>query len=148
MKISKNLLRAIAYLPIYVACIAPAALMWQRPVALALLYAVIAVGLLLWRHSASDLVYFFVPFFFGPAGEYFAVQQGAWNYNGSTTLPIWLPFVWGIAGLFMKNVSETLAGRDVVEEASGPLDGPSGAMSDREGDSRLRGSASSANTVS
>lgn len=100
----------MVYLPIYVICIAPAALMWQRPVALTLVYAVAAAGLLWWRHSRADLVYFFVPFVLGPAGELFAVQGGAWGYDGAGMLPIWLPFVWGLAGLFMKNVSEALAG--------------------------------------
>jgi hypothetical protein len=104
--------RAIAYLPIYLLCIAPAALLWQRPVALTVVYGIAAAGLLLWRHSRSDLVYFFVPFFCGPAGEFFAVHQGAWTYGGDSVIPIWLPFTWGIAGLFMKNVSQALAGGD------------------------------------
>ena len=110
MKTSSPWLRAAGSLLIYVACIAPAALMWQRPLALAAVYVVIATGLLAWRHSRADLVYFFVPFFMGPAGELFAVRYGAWTYEGTETLPIWLPFVWGIAGLFMKNLSEALAG--------------------------------------
>ena len=125
MRNSAKVLRATAYLPIYVACIAPAALMWQQPVALALVYVVIAAGLLFWRHSASDLVYFFTPFFLGPIGEFFAVQRGAWSYDGSKTLPIWLPFVWGIAGLFMKNVSEALTGDEGTKETSDSLDGSS-----------------------
>ena len=103
-------LGALGYLPIYVVCIAPAALLWRQPLALAVFYAVASAGLLLWRHSRADLIYYFVPFVFGPAGEIFAVRGGAWSYaEAGESIPIWLPFVWGIAGLFMKNMSEALA---------------------------------------
>lgn len=119
-----RLLRAVSYLPIYVVCIAPAALLWNQPVVLALVYAVTSVLLLAWRHSTTDLVYFFVPFFLGPAGEIFAVRGGAWEYSAHTsTLPIWLPFVWGIAGLFMKNVSAALAGSDLESMSDRDADG-------------------------
>ena len=109
MKTRESLLQTVKYLPIYVACIAPAALLWQKPMVLTLFYLVTALGLLSWRHSAEDLIYFFVPFVFGPAGEFFAVQQGAWSYAGTPLIPYWLPFAWGIAGLFMKNLSEALS---------------------------------------
>lgn len=109
-----RLLRAVRYLPIYVACVAPAALLWHQPAVLTFVYAVTSVLLLAWRHSTTDLIYFFVPFLLGPAGEIFAVRGGAWVYSDqTTTLPLWLPFVWGIAGLFMKNVSAALAGSDL-----------------------------------
>lgn len=118
MKISHPWLRAVAYGPVYILCIAPAALLWHRPLLLTWLYVAACIGILLWRHSRSDLVYFFVPFFMGPAGEYFAVRSGAWTYTGETVLPIWLPFVWGLAGIFMKNVSEALSGNASSQKGS------------------------------
>lgn len=128
MKIA-SALRASRYLPIYAVCILPAALLWQHPVALTILYAAAATGLLLWRHSSSDLIYFFVPFFMGPAGEFFAVKGGAWEYSGASVLPIWLPFVWGIAGLFMKNLSEALAkSEDTRTSRSNPASGREAAV--------------------
>ena len=116
---SSRWLRAAAYLPIYALCIGPAALLWRQPIVLAVIYIVVSAGLLLWRHSKTDLVYYFVPFFLGPIGETFAIQGGAWTYaNHELLFPIWLPFVWGIAGLFMKNVSESLSGRQSSAELS------------------------------
>lgn len=112
---AKPWLRAASYLPIYLFCVAPAAFLWQRPVTLTVVYAIASLGFLIWRHTTADLVYFFVPFFLGPAGELFAVQQGAWSYPETRLLPIWLPFAWGIAGLFMKNVSEALSGKHSPE---------------------------------
>ena len=104
-----RILSALRYLPIYLLCIAPAALLWERPLLLTLIYALASVGLLAWRRSPADRIYYFVPFVFGPAGEYFAVRFGAWDYALTDTLPIWLPFAWGIAGLFMKSFSEAVA---------------------------------------
>ncbi len=111
MTMLKTWMRAAAYLPIYVVCVVPAALMWRQPLALALVYVVVSIGLLWWRHSRSDLAYYLVPFVMGPAGELVAVRGGAWAYADTGAVPIWLPFAWGIAGLFMKNVSEVLSGR-------------------------------------
>ena len=60
-------------------------------------------------HSKSDLVFYFVGFALGPVGEFVAVYFGAWKYSKPLYLiPIWLPFLWGIAALFMKKLSETL----------------------------------------
>lgn len=115
---ARSLLRAMKFLPIYVLCIGPVVFLWQRPVVLTVVYGVLAAALLLWRHSASDLAYFFVPFFLGPAGEFFAVWKGAWTYSLTETLPIWLPFTWGIAGLFMKNASESFTAPDRSPAAS------------------------------
>jgi len=118
---SSRWLRAAAYLPVYALCIGPAALFWHQPILLAVVYIVVSAGLLMWRHSSSDLVYYFVPFFLGPIGEIFAVQGGAWTYADDDLLfPIWLPCVWGIAGLFMKNVSESISGRQSDGERSPP----------------------------
>jgi hypothetical protein len=59
-------------------------------------------------HSRSDLIFYFVAFSLGPAGEVVAVYCGAWEYSKPFYLiPIWLPFLWGIAALFMKKISET-----------------------------------------
>ncbi len=108
MKKSRALLQAAKYLPIYVVCIAPVVLLWQRPVTLTLVYIVASAGVLLWRRKSTDLIYFFVPCVLGPVGEFFAVRAGAWKYAGEHLIPLWLPFAWGLAGLAMMNISEVL----------------------------------------
>ncbi|MEE8526698.1 MAG: hypothetical protein V3T72_22400 [Thermoanaerobaculia bacterium] len=101
------LLALLKYFPIYIAAIGLAGLMWQRPVTLTLCYVVIT-ALILWRyHRRGDLIYFVVPFFMGPLGELLPVRLGAWEYSKPLALiPLWLPFAWGLAGLFMRRVSD------------------------------------------
>ncbi len=102
-------IHAARFLPIYLLCVGPAAFLWSKPVLLVVLYIILAVALLIRWHSRTDLIYFAVPFVLGPAGETLAVTYGAWSYSGvRTLLPVWLPFVWGIAGLFMKKTCEAL----------------------------------------
>jgi hypothetical protein len=60
-------------------------------------------------HTKSDLIFYFVAFVLGPLGELIAIYFGAWGYTEPFYfIPIWLPFLWGIAALFMKKLSETL----------------------------------------
>ncbi len=97
------------YLPIYIACIGCAGLMWQRPIVLTVCYVAISVLLLTKYHTRGDLVYFFVPFFMGPLGELLPVAFGAWTYSKPLfVIPLWLPFVWGVAGLYMRRTSQVL----------------------------------------
>lgn len=100
------MLKLLRYLPLYIACIAFAGLLWQRPVVLCLVYVSIS-ALVLWKyHCKGDLIYFFVPFFMGPLGELLPVALGSWTYAKPLwMIPLWLPFVWGLAGLFMRRTS-------------------------------------------
>ncbi|MEM7354198.1 MAG: hypothetical protein AAF657_25565 [Acidobacteriota bacterium] len=102
-------LQLLKYLPIYITCIALAGLLWQRPLGLLCLYVAISV-LILWKfHAKGDLIYYFVPFFMGPLGELLPVALGAWTYSKPLwMIPMWLPFVWGLAGLFMRRTSVVL----------------------------------------
>jgi hypothetical protein len=53
--------------------------------------------------------FYFVAFVLGPLGELIAICFGAWSYaEPFYFIPIWLPFIWGIAALFMKKLAETL----------------------------------------
>ena len=109
------LLRLLRYLPIYVACIGLAGLFWQRPLVLTILYIAVSVVVLTRYRSRGDLIYYFVPFFMGPLGELLPVGLGAWTYaEPLVMIPLWLPFVWGLAGLFMRRTSA------VIEEHFAP----------------------------
>ena len=65
---------------------------------------------MLWPwHRRSDVFFYAAGFVLGPLGEMMAVHFGAWQYAKPFFLvPIWLPFLWGIAGLFVKRLCETL----------------------------------------
>jgi len=94
---------------IYALSVALASILWRNPVILALCYILISLFMLYRWHTKSDLIFYFAAFVLGPIGEFVATHFGAWKYSKPTFLiPIWLPFLWGIALLFMKKFSETL----------------------------------------
>jgi hypothetical protein len=87
-------------------------LLWNRPVMLTICYVGISIVMLIKWHTKSDLFFYFVVFVLGPLGESAAIYFGAWKYSKPFYLiPLWLPFLWGICALFMKNISETLLKR-------------------------------------
>lgn len=96
-------------LSIYVLCILLTAFLWHKTTFLMICYIVISLIVFIKWHTRSDIFFYFVTFFLGPLGESVAVYFGAWEYSKPFYLiPIWLPFLWGITALFMKNISETI----------------------------------------
>lgn len=94
---------------IYALCVALVSILWHRPIVLSLCYVLISIVMLYKWHTKSDVIFYCVAFVAGPVGEFVAVYFGAWEYSKPIYLiPIWLPFLWGIAALFMKKLSETL----------------------------------------
>ena len=92
---------------IYALCVILACLLWQKQGVLVICYLSISIFMLYRWHSRSDLIFYFVAFVLGPLGEIAAVYFGAWRYSEPFFLiPVWLPFLWGIAALFMKKISE------------------------------------------
>jgi hypothetical protein len=99
-------------LGLYALCVLLAGLLWNRPIALTFCYVAISIVMLMKWHTKSDLFFYFVTFVLGPLGESAAIYFGAWKYSKPFYLiPLWLPFLWGICALFMKNISETLLKR-------------------------------------
>jgi uncharacterized membrane protein YoaT (DUF817 family) len=84
------------------------ALLWRYPVALIALLVVTAAAILRIRPNATSVVVYITAFVFGPAAEAVSITTGAWDYDSSQLfgVPVWLPFVWGNAGLFILNMSE------------------------------------------
>lgn len=94
--------------PIYFACLLLAGLLWPRPYWMAALGALLSVVVLRQWSSREDLLYYFVPFVLGPTGEMVAVRLGAWSYTNTPLIPLWLPFLWGLAGVFMRRATVAL----------------------------------------
>jgi len=95
---------------IYIISIISVGLLWHEPGILTISYVVISIIMLTKWHEKSDVIFYFVAFGLGPTGEAFAIYLGAWRYSKPFYLiPIWLPFLWGISGLFVKKISETLS---------------------------------------
>lgn len=84
------------------------ALLWQYPIALIALLLVTAAAILRIRPNATSVVVYATAFVFGPAAEAVSITTGAWAYDSPNFLgvPVWLPFVWGNAGLFILNMAE------------------------------------------
>lgn len=84
------------------------AALWRYPVALVALLLVTAAAIFIIRPNATSAVVYATAFFFGPAAEAVSITTGAWAYHSDNFLgiPVWLPFVWGNAGLFLLNTSE------------------------------------------
>lgn len=103
---------------IYLTCVALAGLLWSKPAILSLGYLAVSVAMLCRWHTKRDLIFYFTGFFLGPTGELVAVSYGAWAYAKPLFLiPLWLPFLWGIATLFMMKLADTLTG----QRNSGPV---------------------------
>jgi hypothetical protein len=102
--------RAISYVPYYASCIVLASLFWSNPVVLTLAYVGLSTAML-WRwHETDDIIFYVVPFVLGPVGEAVAIYFGAWSYAKPLELvPLWLPFAWGCAALYMKKTSEAIS---------------------------------------
>jgi uncharacterized membrane protein YoaT (DUF817 family) len=94
---------------VYVICILFAGIFWTNPNLLLVIYILISALMIKKWHSKKDLIYFFVAFILGPVGELFATRLGAWSYaKPFFYIPLWLPFLWGIASLFMMKLPEAL----------------------------------------
>jgi hypothetical protein len=84
------------------------AALWRHPLALIALVLAVGLGIFLLRPTRPSLVVYAVGFVFGPTAEILGIHAGAWRYSTGDFLgiPIWLPFVWGNAALFIQNAAE------------------------------------------
>lgn len=93
----------------YALCVALVCLFFDKPMFLTGSFFIVSIILFIRWHAASDFMFYFVAFLLGPVGELFAVAFGAWSYaQPFYFIPTWLPLLWGIAALVVKNLSETL----------------------------------------
>jgi hypothetical protein len=96
-------------LTIYAICMVLVCFFWTKPILLTGCYLFISIILFICWHAASDFLFYFLAFVLGPLFELFAIASGAWSYaQPFYFIPTWLPLLWGIAALVVKNLSETL----------------------------------------
>ena len=97
-------------LSIYALFLLLVATLWNKPIILMTCFALMSLIILLIWNTKKDLLFYFVAFFLGSIAESISVYFGAWKYSKTFYLiPLWLPFAWGIAGLLVKHISETLS---------------------------------------
>jgi uncharacterized membrane protein YoaT (DUF817 family) len=82
--------------------------LWRYPAALIALLLVTAAAIYRIRPNTSSVVVYATGFIFGPAAEAVSITTGAWEYDSTFVfgVPVWLPFVWGNAALFIQNMAE------------------------------------------
>lgn len=104
----KRLLKAFLYSVILaLLSLFSVTLFWKTPFTLTMvMIALSAAMLLIWR-SKEDLYLFIIVGISGALAESFAIAFGAWSYGFSDLnyIPTWLPFLWGIVGIFIKRIS-------------------------------------------
>jgi uncharacterized membrane protein YoaT (DUF817 family) len=84
------------------------AALWRHSLALIALVLAVGLAIFMLRPTRPSLVVYAVGFVFGPLAEILGIHAGAWSYSSSDFLgiPVWLPFVWGNAALFIQNTGE------------------------------------------
>jgi hypothetical protein len=95
----------------YVCLIGLAALLatsflWMIPLLLTGLLLLLSAFMILIRKNNEDLYLFIVVGILGAFAEVVAVLFGAWTYTvpSSVGVPYWLPLLWGLAALFLRNL--------------------------------------------
>jgi hypothetical protein len=86
---------------------------WSSPSLLTLALLVIAATMILsGTRRAHDTLFFILAGIWGALSEAVAVNfGGAWHYSSPFQfgIPLWLPILWGIAGIFLIRLSDTVA---------------------------------------
>jgi hypothetical protein len=99
----------VILLSTYALCVALVCFLWTKPILLTGCYLIISIITFMRWHAASDFIFYFVAFVLGSVGEICATGFGAWSYaQPFYFIPTWLPLLWGLAALVVKNLSETL----------------------------------------
>ena len=79
---------------------------WPSPYLLTALLALDGALMLRARRSSEDLAHLIFCGAFGALAEVFGIGFGAWSYTlpQASGVPLWLPLIWGIAALFVKEI--------------------------------------------
>ena len=81
--------------------------LWKKPFILTILLICFSVLMLIVFKSKNNFYLYFFTALAGALSEIIAIVFGVWEYGfpNFVGIPYWLPFLWGIAGLFIKVIS-------------------------------------------
>ncbi len=79
--------------------------LWHFPLALGATLLITSLLFLKLNWSSKPLHLYVGAFILGPAAEILAIAHGVWSYADPHFLgiPVWLPFVWGNAAVFVAS---------------------------------------------
>jgi uncharacterized membrane protein YoaT (DUF817 family) len=103
MKKSKTLINAFLALTTLILT----AFFWSNALLLLPLLFIIAIGMIALENEKRAVIIWLVGFVFGPISEIVMINVGAWNYTDPYIfgIPLWLPFIWGNASLFLNRLN-------------------------------------------
>jgi hypothetical protein len=106
--VSRDAQKALINAALALATLLLTSVLWRTPVALTALLIATGVAIYALRPSRTSAFVYLIGFLFGPLAEAVSIRTGAWEYASPTFLgiPVWLPFVWGIAALFIQNSAD------------------------------------------
>ena len=83
------------------------AFLWQTPFLLTFCLLGVAILMFLVEAKKQAITIYTIVFLVGSVSEIFLIYFGAWVYTDPHffNVPIWLPFLWGNAGLFINRLS-------------------------------------------
>ena len=83
-----------------------------QPVFAILALALLSILMLLMKGSRDDFILYLLVFVSGPTAEAVAIHFGAWSYARPVIagVPLWLPFVWGNAALYVVQLKRIIDG--------------------------------------
>jgi ABC-type proline/glycine betaine transport system permease subunit len=72
---------------------------------------VLALLMLAIEWNRKNIILYIIVMISGPLAEVIAIYFGVWTYKDSffAGIPIWLPFVWGNAGLYVVRLNELVS---------------------------------------
>lgn len=110
------LAKVLLYTLLAVVTLAVPAFFWHQSAVATFLLLIASVIMLTIERDEKLLVLYVAIFVAGPLAEAVLIAFGAWSYANSSVLgfPIWLPFVWGNAALYivgLKQYIDSLYGR-------------------------------------
>lgn len=83
------------------------AFLWREPIYLITLLLIFG-SLMVYVEDKRTVLIYIIGFILGPLVEIIVINiGGAWNYSEPHALgiPLWLPFLWGNASLFINNIN-------------------------------------------
>ena len=111
MRLKKKVVKELVYeLIIYVLAVLIVSLFWENNFSTFVLLAALFILIFSLSYSSRDLLVFLIAGIAGPLGEIVCLFLGIWNYSNPSFLgmPLWLPLLWGISGVMLLRISETV----------------------------------------
>ncbi len=103
-----DLQKAVANAGLGITSLIVVSVFWKQPYLLTAILILISGLIIATRTERRSIIVYVTGFIFGPLAEMLAIRAGAWQYAvpSFSGIPIWLPFLWANAALFLVNTEK------------------------------------------